>query len=92
VRELESYGAHVHVHDPVAQAGEAEHEYGVRLVGWDALPRAAAIVGAVAHREFKARPVDAFVAKLVPGGLFVDVKSQMDAGALTARGVRVWRL
>ena len=72
----------MHVHDPVAAAAEAEHEYGVELVPWEALPRAAAIVGAVAHRAFKARPVDDFVAKLAPGGLFVDVKSQMDAGAL----------
>jgi len=92
VRELESYGARVHVHDPVAQAAEAEHEYGLQLVPWEALPRAAAMVGAVAHCAFKARPVDDFVAKLVPGGLYVDVKSQMDPAALAARGVRVWRL
>jgi UDP-N-acetyl-D-galactosamine dehydrogenase len=92
VHELESYGARVHVHDPVAQPAEAEHEYGVKLVPWEALPRAAAMVGAVAHRAFKALPIDAYVAKLAPGGLFVDVKSQMDAAALTARGVRVWRL
>jgi UDP-N-acetyl-D-galactosamine dehydrogenase len=92
VRELESYGARVHVHDPVAHPAEAEHEYGLKLVAWEALPRAAAIVGAVAHRAFRARPLDDFVAKLAPGGLYVDVKAQMDAGALAARGVRVWRL
>ena len=92
VRELQSYGIRTHVHDPVAHPVDAEHEYGVKLVDWEALPRAVAIVGAVAHRAFKARPVDDFVAKLAPAGLFVDVKSQMDAGALAARGVRVWRL
>ncbi len=92
VRELESYGATVHVHDPVAQPEEAMHEYGVRLVSWDALPRAAAIVAAVAHREFKARPVEDFVAKLEPGGLLVDVKCQMAPDALRERGIRVWRL
>ena len=47
---------------------------------------------AVAHREFNARPVDDFVDKLEPGGLFVDVKCQADAAALRARGVSVWRL
>src|SRR4029453_3254724 len=31
VRELESYGAVVHVHDPMASPVEAEHEYGVQL-------------------------------------------------------------
>ncbi len=92
VRELESYGATVHVHDPVAQPEEAMHEYGVRLVPWDTLPRAAAIVAAVAHREFKARPIDDYVAKLEPGGLLVDVKCQMAPDALRARGIRVWRL
>ena len=92
VRELESYGATVHVHDPVANPEEAVQEYGVKLVSWNALPRAAAIVAAVAHREFKERRVDDYVAKLAPGGLVVDVKSQMDADALRARGAKVWRL
>ena len=92
VRELESYGVTVHVHDPVAAADEAKHEYGVDLVGWDALPQAQAVVAAVAHKALKARPIDDFVAKLVPGGLYVDVKSQADAKALKARGLNVWRL
>ena len=92
IRELESYGAVVHVHDPVADAAEARHEYGVELVPFDELPRAAAIVAAVAHREFRARPLDDFVGKLVPGGVYVDVKCQADAAALRARGVTVWRL
>ncbi len=40
IRELESYGCTVHVHDPVAEPDEAVHEYGVRLVPWEHLPRA----------------------------------------------------
>src|SRR5215467_9684586 len=56
VRELESYGAKVHVHDPIASADETMHEYGVRLVPWDALPQAETIVAAVSHRQFKSRP------------------------------------
>jgi UDP-N-acetyl-D-galactosamine dehydrogenase len=92
IRELESYGVTVHVHDPVAAPEEAMHEYGVRLVPWEHLPRANAIVAAVAHREFKARPLDDYVGKLAPGGLYVDVKCQADAAALRARGLHVWRL
>ena len=92
VRELESFGATVHVHDPLADPGEAMHEYGVKLVPWDALPRAHAMVAAVAHREFMQRHVDDFVAKIEPDGLYVDVKCKADAAALRARGVRVWRL
>ncbi len=35
IRELESYGVDVHVHDPIADADEAVHEYGVKLCSWD---------------------------------------------------------
>jgi UDP-N-acetyl-D-mannosaminuronate dehydrogenase len=52
INELKSYGCTVHVHDPVAESAEAEHEYGVSLTAWDKLPRAAAIVGAVAHKQY----------------------------------------
>jgi len=92
INELRSYGADVRVHDPVADPGEAVHEYGVELHDWDSLPRAHATVLAVAHRQFAARPVDHFVGKLEKGGLFVDVKCQADAQALRDRGVCVWRL
>jgi len=92
IRELQSFGARVYVHDPVADAKEAEREYGIRLTPWDELPRAAAIVAAVAHRAFTQRPVEDFMAKMAPNGIYVDVKSQADSGALRARGIEVWRL
>ncbi len=92
VHELQSYGASVHVYDPVADAAEARHEYGVELASWEALPRAHAIVAAVAHREFNARPLADYAAKLASGGLYVDVKCQVDAAAMRALGVNVWRL
>jgi UDP-N-acetyl-D-glucosamine/UDP-N-acetyl-D-galactosamine dehydrogenase len=92
VRELESFGAKVFVHDPVACPKEAGHEYGIRLVEWDELPQAAAVVAAVAHDEFKNRPMDEILAKIAPNGVYVDVKNQADAAALRARGIDVWRL
>jgi UDP-N-acetyl-D-galactosamine dehydrogenase len=92
IRELQSYGAEVIVHDPVADADEAMHEYGVRLVDWDALPRAVAIVAAVAHRQFRQRPLAAFVAKLQDGGVLADVKSQFPASEAAGRGITLWRL
>ena len=92
IRELASYGVNVHVHDPVADPTEARDEYGVELRAWERLPRADAIVAAVAHREFRERPLGDFAEKLSANGLFVDVKSQMDPEALRALGLRVWRL
>jgi UDP-N-acetyl-D-glucosamine/UDP-N-acetyl-D-galactosamine dehydrogenase len=82
----------VHVHDPLAESAEAEHEYGVSLTPWAALPKSAAIVAAVSHKELLARPVSDYAAKLVDGGLYVDVKAKADRAAYTALGLRVWRL
>ena len=92
IRELQSYGVTVTVHDPVVDEREALSHYGLRLTAWEELPRADAIVAAVAHREFARRPLDELLAKLAPGALFVDVKCQADADALRHRGVTVWRL
>jgi UDP-N-acetyl-D-galactosamine dehydrogenase len=92
VRELWSYGANVSVHDPIAAGEEAMREYGLRLVPWESLPKAGAIVLAVAHRAFAQRPVGDFLDKLAPNGIVVDVKSMLDASALRAKGVTVWRL
>ncbi len=92
IRELQSYGAAVIVHDPVADPQEAMSHYGVSLATWDELPRAHALVAAVAHRSFRQRSVDEVAQKLVPGALYVDVKCQADAAALRDRGFEVWRL
>jgi UDP-N-acetyl-D-galactosamine dehydrogenase len=92
IRELESYGAKVHVHDPVANPAEAQREYGVTLEPWEALPRSAAIVAAVAHRAFRNRPADDYVARLQPNGVLADVKCQFDRAAFAGRGVTLWRL
>ena len=92
IRELKTYGVEVFVTDPAAEADEAMHEYGVRLHAFDTLPRADAIVAAVAHREYKALGAQALAAKVVPGGAFIDVKAAFSSDNLRAAGLKVWRL
>lgn len=92
IRELQSYGVDVHVHDPVADSNQAVHEYHVALEEWEDLPKAAAIVAAVSHKEYADRPLSDYLSKLRPNGTIVDVKCQFDATALKAAGVSVWRL
>jgi UDP-N-acetyl-D-galactosamine dehydrogenase len=92
INELKTYGVEVIVHDPYADPEEALHEYGVRLVDWDDLPRADALVAAVSHTALRERPLAALCDKLVPGGCFIDVKACYDAAALRAAGLTVWRL
>ena len=78
--------------DPQAKSDEAVHEYGVPLVPWDELPRADAIVAAVAHKEFAALSLEDFGKKLVKGGAFIDVKAVFDAKAIVNAGYKLWRL
>lgn len=92
IEELQSYGARVVVHDPVAEAAEARHEYGVDLVAWDDLPKSAAIVVAVSHREFKSRKTADFLSKLEIDGVITDVKSMLDPADFAASNIAVWRL
>ena len=92
INELKAFGIEVFVHDPVPLAEEADHEYGIELVSWDDLPRADAIVAAVAHKQFVGLSVAQLATKLAPRGCFMDVKARFDASALQAAGFSVWRL
>jgi UDP-N-acetyl-D-galactosamine dehydrogenase len=75
VRELESYGASVDVHDPWADAEEAHKSYGVAL-----LPRVetansyAAVVLAVAHEQFKPGGAYDTRALTMSNGVVYDIK------------------
>ncbi|HEX7052822.1 MAG TPA: nucleotide sugar dehydrogenase [Burkholderiales bacterium] len=92
VRELAEFGVQTFVHDPLAGAEEALQEYGVRLLPWELLPAADALILAVAHRRYLELPSEAIVEKVVPGGCVIDVKAVLDAAALRKEGLRVWRL
>ena len=93
VRELQSFGCQVAVHDPIAENHEAEHEYGIHLTPWHELPHDAdAIVAAVSHRQYLAMPLADLTARLKQGGAFTDVKSAYDPDAVRAAGFRLWRL
>jgi UDP-N-acetyl-D-glucosamine/UDP-N-acetyl-D-galactosamine dehydrogenase len=92
IRELLTYGVNVQVHDPIASSDECEHEYGVKLVPWDQLATAQAVVATVSHREYVDMGLRQVTSKLVPKGVFVDVKSSFDPEDIAALGYTCWRL
>ncbi len=92
ISELKAYGVEVVVHDPSADPVEAMHEYGVALTPWEQLPRAHALVMAVAHREYRALPVRDFAGLVQPGAAVIDVKAVLDCEGLRAKGLSVSRL
>jgi UDP-N-acetyl-D-galactosamine dehydrogenase len=92
IRELQDYGAHVHVHDPMVEPLEAMKEYGIKLVDWNELPMSDALIVAVAHQDFLLRPVSNFRDKLYIDGCILDVKSALNLRDFKAAGLNVWRL
>jgi UDP-N-acetyl-D-galactosamine dehydrogenase len=92
VRELESFGAMVHIHDPLANPAEAGHEYGVALTDPDRLPPADAVILAVPHAQYLAEGWRGITRYLKDGrGLVIDVKSSLDRCS-APEGILLWRL
>jgi len=71
---------------------EALHEYGITLQSWDSLPKSEAIVVAVSHQEFVAKPLADYQTKFANKGVLVDVKAIFDPKAVAAAGIALWRL
>jgi UDP-N-acetyl-D-galactosamine dehydrogenase len=93
VKELQEFGCEVYVHDPLAEAEQALHEYGITLREWHQLPQNAdAIVAAVSHAKYTTQPVANLLAPLKRCGVFIDIKSAYMPEAITATGAHLWRL
>jgi len=92
IRELESFGLTVQVHDPMANAADAMHEYGVTLTDLDALQPADAVILAVAHDDYNKGGWSLVQKLLLDGtGLVLDVKMKLDRGSQPV-GIELWRL
>ncbi|MEX1033997.1 MAG: nucleotide sugar dehydrogenase [Cellvibrionaceae bacterium] len=92
INELKTYNVDVVVHDPLADPGEAKHEYGVDLCDWAELAELDALIIATAHRQYKALPVADYRARLKSPGILFDVKGIVDRAAANAADLALWRL
>ncbi|MGH0032261.1 MAG: nucleotide sugar dehydrogenase [Myxococcota bacterium] len=87
VAELREFGVEVLVHDPLVDADEVEHEYGIALQPWEALTALDAVVLAVPHDDLR-KSATALAADC---GLLVDVMWGVDPDSVPP-GMRYWRL
>ncbi|MGC2855095.1 nucleotide sugar dehydrogenase [Novispirillum sp. DQ9] len=92
VRGLEEFGVRVQVHDPVADADEARHEYGLELTPRAALAPADAVILAVPHKTFREAGWDGIAPLLRAGkGFVADVRAVLDRATRPA-DIELWRL
>lgn len=94
IRELESYGVEVVVHDPVANAANAKEIYDIELSDLKGVTKVDAVIAAVAHDALLERSPSAWASLLdiEKGTPFMDVKSAFDRNELATAGFNVWRL
>jgi UDP-N-acetyl-D-galactosamine dehydrogenase len=92
IRGLAEAGHAVDVHDPLADADEARHEYGVQLLSTlgGSLPYDC-VVGAVPHEEYCGFDGTRLAEFLAPGGLVADIKGMWRYVHLPD-GIRRWEL
>jgi UDP-N-acetyl-D-galactosamine dehydrogenase len=89
--ELRQFGIDALIHDPVASAPEAVHEYGLRLSSLEEFTKLDALILAVSHKQYLEMGAPKLCSFVRDGGIFVDVKSALDASKMD-RGVRYWSL
>ncbi|URW74460.1 nucleotide sugar dehydrogenase [Sphingomonas donggukensis] len=91
IARFTALGHDVTVHDPLADADEAGHEYGVTLDAGALSRDYDLVVLAVAHQDYLAMGADALAGLVVPGGVFADLKNGVPA--LRGRdGIGYWSL
>jgi UDP-N-acetyl-D-galactosamine dehydrogenase len=92
IAELRDYGVNIQVHDPLADPADARGEYGLELTPRDALRPAAAVVVAVAHKDYRQLSLVELAALMGDNPVLIDVKSIYDCRAAAAAGMRIWQL
>jgi UDP-N-acetyl-D-galactosamine dehydrogenase len=89
--ELKEYGINAIIHDPLASAKDAHHEYGVELSSLDEFRALDGLVFAVSHKQYLEMGIEKITASLRNGGVFVDVKSAFH-NAKFGRSIHYWAL
>lgn len=74
-RELTEFGIETLIYDPLAEATEVRHEYGFELQPLEHFKQLNALIVAVPHRQITQLSPEALCEMIVPGGVFVDIKS-----------------
>jgi UDP-N-acetyl-D-galactosamine dehydrogenase len=90
IRRLQDHGHQIVVHDPLADAGEAQHEYGIALEGGALDGKYDMVVVAVPHEAYDALSDDQLSGMLTDGGLLADLKNLYARRPLA--GVNRWTL
>ncbi len=83
--ELANYHVNLDIYDPWATPQEVEHEYGLSLIEKPESGKYDAVIGAVAHHQFKAWNNEQLRALCKPNAVIFDLKYMFDKDAVDIR-------
>jgi len=92
IAELEEYGIHVQVSDPLADFDVVKSEYGISLTPMDMLKPSSAVVMAVAHDAYRKLTIADIIKLMDSAPVLVDVKGICDLESCKTAGIRLWQL
>ena len=91
VRELKEFGINVQVCDPLADASETMHEYGIELTSESNFKDLDVLIFAVPHDVLMQENASRVVSKVNANGIVMDVKAVLDRANLPEK-VTYWSL
>lgn len=93
VNELEEYGIHPFITDPVADAKEAKREYGITFIDFETIQDMDAVIIAVAHDEFLGMSEENLSGLYKEGEkkVLLDIKGVLDRKEYGEAGYLYWR-
>lgn len=92
IKELQSYGSKIFVHDPIAEPASAKKEYGITLNHWEEITNLDAIILTVAHKQYINLDRTIIKKMLNNRGLIMDVKELFDSNEFSDTDIVLWRL
>jgi UDP-N-acetyl-D-galactosamine dehydrogenase len=92
IKELESFGVEVLVHDPIVKVENAKSTYGIDLTAWEDLPKVDALVFAVSHDYYLEMTIPELTRMIAQKGCFIDIQSAFPKKVIEDAGFSVWRL
>jgi len=93
INELRDYGVEVLVHDPLADAKEANKYYGIELQEFDRLSGVDAVIVAVIHQYYKKEGL-LNIARLCLNktSIVIDIKGAFNKDEIEKNNIACWRL
>jgi len=91
-RMFDDVAANVYAYDPVADAAEVMHEYGVTVTPFENIPKCDLVILVSPHSEWLAKNTQEIIDLTKDDGIFADIKGRINQSSFKDASYKVWRM